>query len=164
MPLKRIFLPFLFFLTSVFAHCPLCVAATGGAVIGAKLYGVDNLVIGTFIGGFIISTAFWFDLLLRKKNKGDSYLPFQLGTIILLSFLLTFSSFLSVGIFSDMVFNERILIGILVGSIITIAAFTFNDFIRKINGGKSYIPFQVVFFTLAFLLLVVFIYYLLKLI
>lgn len=137
----------------VLAHCPLCTAATGAAVAVARYYGVDDLIVGTFIGGFVISTAFWFNRILRKRNKGEDYLPFQSAIIILLSFILTFVSFHTAGIvsFSTLFGIDRIFAGMSIGSAISLAAFGFNDFIRKSNGNKNYIPFQVIFMTIAFL-------------
>lgn len=156
------FFIFLFLPRLALAHCPLCVAATGSAVSVARFYGVDDLIVGTFIGGFVISTAFWLNKLLKKKNKGNDYIPFQLAIIILLSFILTFTFFQSTGIVSHTTLFgiDRILAGMLIGSAITLFAFGFNDFIRKINGNKNYIPFQVIVLTITFLLIAVFGYYL----
>ncbi len=143
------------------AHCPLCTAATGSAVALTRFYGVDDLVVGTFIGGFVISTAFWLNRILRKRNKGKDYIPFQSAILILLSFVLTFISFQVAGIYSvkKLLGVDSILMGMFVGSIVTLFAFSFNDFIKRRNGNKNYIPFQVIFITLAFLLLSVFGYY-----
>lgn len=160
-----ILLFFILFIKPTFAHCPLCVAATGTAVATARFYGVDDLIVGTFVGGFIISTAFWFNKLLRKRNKRKNYLPFQLTIIVILSFVLTFVSFQSADIVSYATFFgiDRILMGIIFGSIVTLVAFGFNDFMRKKNGNKNYVPFQVIFITIGFLLLSVLSYYIMGL-
>jgi hypothetical protein len=165
MSLKRLaifaFFIFPFLANSAFAHCPLCTAATGSAVAVARFYGVDDLIVGTFIGGFVISTALWLNRILRKKNKGKDYIPFQWVTVVLLSFILTFISFQSAGIvgYTTLFGIDRILMGMLLGSAITLFAFGFNGFVRKINGNKNYIPFQVIFLTIGLLLLSVFGYY-----
>lgn len=166
--MKKILLIFVFIISLIantvpaHAHCPLCTAATGAAVAAARFYGVDDLIVGTFIGGFIISTAFWFNRVLRKKNKGKDYVPFQLEIISLLSFVLTLISFQTAGIVSiETLFGiDRIFMGMLIGSLITLFTSGLNDLIRKNNGNKNYIPFQVISLTLAFLSLSVLGYYL----
>lgn len=145
----------------VSAHCPLCTAAAGVAVAAARYYGVNDLIVGTFIGGFIISTAFWFNRVLRKKNKGKDFIPLQLAIMILLSFVTTFISFYTGGIVSlSKLFGvDRIFLGMLLGSVISLFAYGFNGFIRRTHGDKNYIPFQVIIITFSFLLLSVFGYY-----
>ena len=46
------------FSNAAMAHCPLCTLATGAAVATARWYGVDDLIVSTFIGGTIISTGY----------------------------------------------------------------------------------------------------------
>ena len=143
---------------SVFAHCPLCVAATGSAVAIARFYGVPDLITGSFIGAFILSIASWINRVLIKRNRGKSYFPFQ--SIVLAAFwLFAFLTIFSIAKLISFTLFDKLLLGILVGSFITLFAFKFNDFLREGNGNKNYIPFQVIFVTLAFLLLSVFGYY-----
>lgn len=168
---NRIFLPFSFifsliFLTNIaFAHCPLCSAATGAAVAVTRFYGVDDLIVGTFIGGFIISTAYWSNRYLMKRNKKKQYVQFQLPIIIIVSLLLTLVTFYFAGLLKNsnpafLVFGiDKIAVGSFIGSMITIFAFWFNDFLRKMNG-KSFIPFQGILLSLTFLSLTSLVYYL----
>ena len=55
---------------------------------------IDDVIVGTFIGGFVVSTAFWLNRIIKKRNKGKDYLPFQSTIIILISFVSTFVSFI----------------------------------------------------------------------
>lgn len=154
------FLSLFLVIKPVFAHCPLCTAATGSVVAATRFYGVDDLIVGTFIGGFVISSAFWFNNILRKRNKNKNYIPFQLVGILLLSLVLTILTFHTIGLTSVTLFGvDRILLGLLIGSFITLIAFRFHDFLKRSNGNKSYIPFQVILITLAFLLVATFGYY-----
>src|SRR3989338_7571641 len=69
----------------VLAHCPLCTGAAVAGVGVARFYGVDDGIVGLFLGAFIVSTGLWVDRWLKKKKK--SY-PFQAFILVLLSFLL----------------------------------------------------------------------------
>ena len=51
------------------AHCPLCTAAVGTGLITARLFGVNDIVSGIWVGAFIISIALWLDKALRRKYK-----------------------------------------------------------------------------------------------
>lgn len=75
---------FIFLIEEVKAHCPLCTAGAAVAVGGAAWIGVNEAVIGLFIGAFAISTGWWVSKLIKKK-----YIPYQTFLIIISSFLLT---------------------------------------------------------------------------
>ncbi len=157
------FLPsFLFFSKMVFAHCPLCTAATGAVVATARLYGVDDLAVGTFFGGFTMSTAFWIQRFLLKRNKGKNFIPFQLMIIILLSLILSIITLHTANLFSSSTFFgvDRLLAGTLIGSFITPVAFESHELLRRKNDNKNYFPFQAIVISLVFLSVTVFSYYL----
>ncbi len=143
----------------VYAHCPLCTAATGAAVITSRWLGVDDLVTGVFIGGLIISTALWFSNILKKGNKGGEYFKFQ----SLIIFLITLASVVIGFYFLDFIgprnyfkiFGiDKILLGMFVGIIISVVALEFHKYTRKINGNKNFVPLQSIVLMLVFLVLV----------
>lgn len=146
---------------SVYAHCPLCTAAVGAAAVSAKYYGLDASIIGLLIGAFAISTGLWIAIKIKKK-----YFKIQSALIVLSSFLLTViplsgiiddSAYVPMLLFgaSGSLLNKaywinKILLGSLVGALLTIAAFWLHTCIKKING-KVLFPFQGIAITLAFL-------------
>lgn len=143
------------FAISAIAHCPLCAGATGAVAATTRIFGIDDLIVGTFIGGFVISTAYWFHRILLKKNKNKSYIRFQLPVIIIVSLLLTFITFYFAGLVGNniLIFGiDKILVGTFFGSLITIFAFGFNAFLKKIYG-RSFFPLQAIALTFIFLLL-----------
>jgi len=155
-----IFLLSSLFFTSIFsnsamAHCPLCAAATGAAVIAARYYGVDDLIVSILAGGFLMSTAYWFNNLLLKRNKGKNYLPWQLEILVLVTFLSTLYTFQLTGLLGNSMFQiygvDKLVIGLAIGSFITVAAFSLHDYLRKMNGNRNYLPFQAI--VLAFALM-----------
>ena len=141
---------FLFILLSVkpvLAHCPICSAATGTLVAGARVAGVDDIVVGTFVGAFAISTAFWISNVITKRFKRT--IPFQPYILSVVSFVSTVISFYMSGLLGTMpsflyvLGMERLLFGMIVGSILSVAAFEMHTLLRRYNNNTNYLPFQV---------------------
>jgi len=160
--MKKIFLELIFasFLSlilvkEVAAHCPLCTAATGLAVMTTRWYGVDDLVVGTFIGGLVVSSTLWMSNILNKKKW--VLLPNQ-GTVLV---ILTILSIVLTYYFSGLLNNpnpglkifgiDKLLFSTILGSLITLVSFWFHGFLRKINNGKNFLPFQGIFVMFLFL-------------
>ena len=152
------------FFTSIFsnfvmAHCPLCTAATAAAVVAARWYGVDDLIVSTFIGGMIISTGYWAHNWLKKRSKGKGYIKFQLPILVLLSYASIVFTFYSAGFLGNTAAKftlfgvDKLFIGSTIGSIVTIFAFAMHEKLRKYNGNKNYMPFQAIVLALALLAL-----------
>lgn len=125
---------------AAYAHCPLCTAATGGAVAAARFYALDDTIVGVWIGAFIISTALWFDRMIKKE-----YVQFQRLIIVLLSFTLTIVPFYMAGLIgfqTSTVFGiDRLFFGILSGSAVSYFAFSVSWKI-KAERKKRLFPFQ----------------------
>ena len=158
--LLGVFLVSSLFFTSIFsnpamAHCPLCSAATGAAVVAARAYGVDDMIVSTLAGGFLISTAYWFNNWLLRRNKGKNYLPLQLEILIFATFLSTLYTFQLAGLLGNSMFQiygiDKLVIGMTVGSFITVAAFSLHDLLRKMHENRNYLPFQAIVLAFAFM-------------
>ena len=147
---------------AVMAHCPLCTVAVGAAAISAEMYGVDPSIVGIFIGAFGISTGIW----IARKIK--HHFPFQTSLIVLASFLLTViplykinSDYLYIplllagsagSILNKVYWLNKILVGSVLGGIVSLFAYGIHVFIKKING-KVLFPFQGIVITIISLLL-----------
>ena|SRR3989344_1640494 len=146
-------------LNSVMAHCPLC---TTGAVVGlgfARAYGVDDSIVGLFIGALIASSALWFNKWLKKKID----FPLQILFLMVISFLLIAVPFYYKGILIDFamvksmpevhgmaglgVFGlanfgaDKLLFGMILGTLAIWGTFALSDRIKKINR-KVLFPYQ----------------------
>ncbi len=134
---------------AAYAHCPLCTAATGGAVAAARFYGLDDTIVGIWIGAFAISTALWFDRMIKKE-----YVQFQRLIIILLSFTLTVVPFYLSGLMgaqASTIFGiDKMFFGALAGSMVSYFAFSMSKRIKS-ERKKRLFPFQSM--AIAFLLL-----------
>ncbi len=137
----------IFLIPNVLAHCPLCTAATGAAVAVTRWYGLDDSIVGVFVGGMVVATGLWFNNLAKKFNKGKEHLQFQSGIFLLLSFILTIITFY----FADLmgpsntfkIFGiDRILFGTIIGIIASFTAFKFHDMLRVFNRNRNYFPYQ----------------------
>ncbi|NQV09015.1 hypothetical protein HQ529_04145 [Candidatus Woesearchaeota archaeon] len=82
---------FVFLVEEVKAHCPLCTIGAAAAAGGAVWLGVNQVVIGIFIGAFAVSIGWWVAGLIKKQ-----YVPFQKWIIILLSFITTIGPLLPI--------------------------------------------------------------------
>ncbi|MBI4896420.1 MAG: hypothetical protein HY832_02630 [Candidatus Aenigmarchaeota archaeon] len=153
-----------------YAHCPVCSAATGMAVVGARLYGIDDLVLGVFTGGFIISTALWFNNFLLKRNKGAKYLPMQKTIMVLFSFVTTIVTLYMAGLLNNtaaiytMFGIDKLFIGSLIGTAISIVAYETHAILKSRNNDKNYLPFQSIIMVLSFLVITSALFYVIQLI
>src|SRR3990167_85987 len=85
-------------LPAVMAHCPLCTGATIVGVGITRAFGLDDSIVGVFVGGMIISTALWSDKILKKRGiKGNDKL--RLTSLIVLTNVLTLITFYYAGLF-----------------------------------------------------------------
>jgi hypothetical protein len=132
---------------SVLAHCPLCTAAAGVGIGAARWLGVDDSIVGLFLGAFIVSMGLWFNNILKKRKVN---IPFQGFLIVFASFLLTIIPLYLAGIINNLeivkslpelsilglgVFGiDKLLFGTLVGVIFVGLSFSFSDYIKKRNG------------------------------
>lgn len=161
-PVMHIFLAMIVLFSAlplVSAHCPLCTAAAAGGVAAARFYGVDDSIVGLFLGALIVSSALWFDRMLKKKIDW----PFQQALLVVVSFLLlavpfyqsdlitdfqmvksmpTHHGITGLGVFGLSQFGfDKMLFGMIIGSLSIWAAFALSDYIKK-KRGKVLWPYQ----------------------
>ncbi len=150
--LQNLFKGFISAITGLFAyakaHCPLCTAAVGSGVAITRFYGIDDSVVGVWIGAFIVSTALWAATKIKKE-----YVPFQNYVLVTVAFLLTVFPFYYGGLIGDLRYTifgiDKLLLGMITGTLVTIVAFHIGDMIKK-----RVIPFQKIAITLGSLVIV----------
>ena len=147
---------------SVSAHCPLCTAAVGAAALSAKYFGVDVSIIGLLIGAFAVSTGLWVALKVKR------YFKFQTALIVLVSFFLTVIPLRAIGgeslympmlwfgasgtMFNKVYWVDKLLLGSVLGGIITLFSYWLHLHIKKVHG-KVIVPFQGIILTVGLLVL-----------
>ena len=163
--IKRLFtfllvaaLSFITILPAVMAHCPLCTGATILGVGITRSLGLDDSIIGVFVGGMIVSTALWFNNILKKKSigtKGNGKL--RLLSLIILTSILTLVTFYYAGLFGRgnsfrILGIESILIGSFSGGVLSLGAFYYSNYLKNKNGGKVLFNYQTMIISLAALI------------
>ena len=146
-------LPSLFFLQEVNAHCPLCTGAVVAGAIGAKYLGLDITILGIFVGAFAISTGLW------AARKIKNYFKYQNALIMILMFLFTIIPALAfvkdmtyVSLLGKVYFLNKLLIGSILGGLVTILAYKFHNYI-KLKHGRVFFPYQSIVLTVLLLVL-----------
>ncbi len=138
----------------VHAHCPLCTAAVGTGLIFTRYYGVDDSVVGIWIGAFAISTGLWIGKVLEKRYGNK--IPMQKHVIAGLSLVLTIVSFYFGGLLgaqNSILGIDRLLFGTVAGSITSYAGLGLSTKIKQMNKGKVAFPYQTILTVIMFLVL-----------
>lgn len=142
---------------SVMAHCPLCTAATIVGVGVTRSLGLDDSIVGIFVGAMIISSALWLNNLMKKRNMGGNAF-LRVSSITIATFVLTILSFYYAGIFGPAntyrIFGmEKIIFGSISGGLVSFAAFFVSNKIKNKNNGKALFNYQTMILTFSALIL-----------
>jgi len=125
------------------AVCPVCTAAVLGGVGLSRYLGVDDLIIGLWVGGLTVSMIIWtINYLNRKKIKfyGRKILVFALYYAMII-WPLEYYNF--VGHPLNKIFGvDKLILGIIIGSIFFYAGAYYYDHMKAENGGKAHFPFE----------------------
>lgn len=138
----------------VLAVCPVC---TIGAVAGVGLcrwLGIDDLITGAWIGGLLFSSLLWFWYWLIKKKPGIKktnlgiLVAFAWYAVIILPFY--FSGIIG-NPYNKLWGIDKLLFGIIAGTIVFALAVRLNNYLKKKNQGKPFFPYQKVVLPIGFL-------------
>lgn len=151
----------LFFVQPAQAFCPVCTVAVGVGVGLSRWLGIDDTISGVWIGGMVVALIMWFSDWLEKK---EIRFKFRTSIVTVAFYAMVVLPLFFTGIMghpmNKLLNIDKLLWGIIVGSLAFFAATQTNDYIVKKNGGKVYFPFQKVSFSLAALLICSFIFFL----
>jgi hypothetical protein len=134
--------------------CPVCTIAVGAGIGLSRWLGVDDLISGLWIGGLIVSligvTINW----LAKKNI---HFPFLKPLVILFFYFFTIGPLYWTKIIGDPCSHiwglEKIVWGIIIGSVVFLASYGFHLWLKKRNHDKVFFPFQKVVIPVIFLII-----------
>jgi hypothetical protein len=136
------------------AVCPVCTIAVGVGVGLCRYLGIDDTISGTWIGGLIISLIFWTVDWLNKKNTRFLFRKILVAIFYYAIIILPLYKMNIMGHPQNKLWGmDKLLAGIIVGSVIFILSVLFNDFLKKKNQGKVYFPFQRVVIPILFLII-----------
>lgn len=134
------------------AFCPVCIVTTGAFLGIFRWLGVDDTIIGLWLGGFILSVSMVLNNFLIRKGKK---IKFQLSLILFIFYGLVALSLYKLGGLSpyNKIFGiDKIFFGIILGSLLLSVSSSLDKFLRKQNQGKIYISHQKVLVALVLLI------------
>jgi len=130
-------------LTPVQAVCPICTIAVGVGLGLSRYLGVDDTISGLWIGAITVSVSLWTINWLNKKNwrfKGRKILTFVVWYALIV-LPLFFTNI--VGHPLNKIWGiDKLLLGIIFGSIIFATNALWYEYLKKKNNGKALFPFQ----------------------
>jgi hypothetical protein len=144
------------------AVCPVCALAVVGGVELSRWLGVDDTITGAWIGGLVISLSLWLVNWLKNKKINFRGLPAQAG-LTAASLVLFYATTLLSLYWMKMIWVEncqklwgydKLLVGIVFGSLAFVIGAGLNAYLKKSNLGKAYFPFQKVVLPVGFLIIV----------
>ena len=151
---------FLFANSAKAVVCPICIVAVGAGVGLCRWLGIDDVLSGIWIGGLIVSMIGWSLNWLEKKQ-----IRFRLRwlTVSGLFYLAIILPLYLMGIMGNP-FNkfwgmDKLLLGIIFGSLAFLLSIRFNYFLKNKNQGKVFFPFQKVVIPILFLIITTIIFH-----
>ncbi|MDD5290436.1 MAG: hypothetical protein PHT40_04590 [Patescibacteria group bacterium] len=144
----------LFFAPAAQAFCPVCTIAVGAGVGLSRYLGIDDLIIGLWIGALCVSLIGWTINWLKGRNKnfkGSILLAaiFWYGLIIVPLF---FTGIMGHAL-NKLWGIDKLLLGIAFGTVVFYLANMWYQGIKRKNGGHAKFPLQKVVWPVGALLL-----------
>jgi hypothetical protein len=157
----------LFFILAFPAHavCPVCTIAVGAGVGIAEEFGVDDIIIGLWVGGLTVSFIFWTLDWLRKKKFTSLWVEpltifFYFLAVILPLFFMKTRGYPIIGKELNKFWGiDKMLLGIMIGSVLFFSGARLYENLKKRNSGRAHFPYQKVVMPIAPLIIASIIFY-----
>lgn len=145
------------------AVCPICIVAVGIGLGISRWLGIDDTVTGVWIGGLIVATGLWLASWIEKKGWKIPY-PKTFSVVLMYAFtIIPLWIEKTIGHPKNTLWGiDKILLGIIAGSIAFFLSVWIDKSLRKTNNGQVYIYYQKVILPMLLLTLVSFTFYLLS--
>ncbi len=125
------------------AVCPICTVAVAGGLGISRWIGIDDAVMGIWIGGLILSSGFWLADWVSKKSWKVPY-PKTLSVLLMVIFVLPpLYMAKMIGVTNNTLWGiDKIVLGTIIGSILFFIGVKLDQYLRTTNEGKVYIYYQ----------------------
>ena len=154
--LAALFIP----ITKASAFCPICTIAAGMGVGLSRWLGIDDTITGTWLGGLLLAASFWTIDWLNKKNI---HFLFRKILVFVLYYGLVVIPLYWIDVighpFNKLFGIDKLVVGVVIGSIVFWAAHVFYQFLKKKNGGHAHFPFERIVIPVASLIIISGIFY-----
>lgn len=154
---------FLFGLTPAipaFAVCPVCAMTIVCGLGLSRWLGVDDIVSGVWLGGFLVSIIIW---CLHWLDKKQIVFRFRWLGAAVLSYGIIFAVLYSTGLLGHPLNKfwgiDKLILGVLSGSLIFLLGHFLSNFLKKKNQGKSFFPFQKVVLPVSLMIILSLVFY-----
>lgn len=143
-----------------FAVCPVCAMTIVCGLGLSRWLGVDDIVSGVWLGGFLISGIILF---LRWLDKKQIFFRFRRLGAVILFYGIAFAVLYGAGLLGHPLNKfwgvEKLFLGIFSGSLICWLGNSSSNFLKKKNQGKPFFPFQKVVLPVSLLFILSLIFY-----
>lgn len=146
-----------------YAVCPICTIAVGAGLGLSRYFGIDDLVSGVWLGGFLTSFSFMTANWLYKKEYfkkiNKNYLNFvSFALYILLTFIPLHFAGITGHPYNKIGGIDKLLIGSFVGTLVFLGSIYLDQEIRKVKG-KQLFNYQKVAIPVTLLAIISLIFY-----
>lgn len=134
---------FFVFALKTWAFCPLCIATTGVGIELLRYLGVDDSIVGIWLGAFSLSVVIWLSGITSKKIR-NGILRFIIFFVLIYGsniWLVEWMGFFK-NQFNTIFGVNKIILGTVTGSVIVAVSFFVDKYIRSKNNGKVLIYYQ----------------------
>ena len=139
------------FIVPVNAQCPVCIVTVGGGLFIAKKLGLDSLLTALWISGLNVAISFWFVSFIKKPKLLKN--PFLWTVIMLASTYIYLVSTKQMYHKNDTFLHvDKVLVGLLVGTLVWLLGIGMDKLMRKYNNGKVLFFYQKVIVPLTLLI------------
>lgn len=149
-----------FFLTKeAFAVCPVCTIAVASGVGLSRFIGIDDSIIGLWIGALIVSMIIWTIAWLNSKNIRFIFKRFLVSLGYYLLVIIPLYSMNIIQNVNCICGIDKLLFGIILGSIAFYFGVNLYEYLKEKNSGHAYFPFQKVLMPIAPIILLSVLFY-----
>jgi hypothetical protein len=140
--------------------CPVCTIAVGAGVGFLRAWGVNDIITGLWFGALIVSSIAWMIDYLNRKNIHFLFRKILVIVLFYALFIIPLYYWKPDGVpimgaLGNTIFGiDKILLGVIIGTIVFILAVLFNNYLKKINENIVLFNYQKIVIPLIFLILV----------
>jgi len=133
--------------------CPVCTIAVAAGVGVFRTWGIDDVLTGIWIGALIVSSIAWMIDYFNRKNIHFLFRKILIIVSFYAIFIWPLHSWGIMGMAGNVIFGiDKILFGVIIGTIIFILSILSDIYLRKINENKTMIKYQKVIIPLVYLI------------
>ncbi len=144
----------------VWAVCPLCTVAVAAGIGLSRWLKIDDVITGLWLGALLFSLSV---LTLRWLAKKNVHFRGLTSLVLLIYYLIVILPLLLTDIIGHPLNKiwgiDRLIFGIVIGSIFFVLANLLNSWLKKKNSGRVYFPLQRVIIPVVILIILSLIFY-----